>query len=185
LAYAALAAACGLLWLLCLGVIEVCVWFHPNVVAAKRKRAADLLRSQQAENEAAIDWGAQAWGKIKGADVRGADPRHHENILNAARAAIMRGEDPRSVVKRLVELGVDPSRQRVVPTQAETDARRAAGRMFGVAICIAVVGTWLAGQTQMAPQPALRTALPDNFSPSPAAVEYLKQHPDTRGAFDA
>jgi hypothetical protein len=64
----------------------------------ERKRAAESKRAKQAENEAAIDWGAQAWAKIKRADVRQADPRYHgacalaapTGEVNPTKTAVMR-----------------------------------------------------------------------------------------------
>ena len=101
-----------------------------------------------------------------------AHPRYHEQILNAARAAIIRGEKPRPVVERLRQMGVNPSsvmREHGILTQDEIDGRRAAWiKIFFLlvfALCVVFVATWLpslqkpskpvAGTTPVAPPAAI------------------------------
>jgi hypothetical protein len=71
-AYVALFLACGLIWLALRLLLVVFIAFGDFLsveAAEERKRAA-----------ADIDWGDQAWAKIKVAPVRQADPIFHADI---------------------------------------------------------------------------------------------------------
>jgi hypothetical protein len=140
----ALAIACGLIWVVLWVLLH---WFTAfgnllSVEAAEERRQA----------RAALDWGAQAWAKIKVAPIHQADRRYHEKILNVARAAIKRGEKPNLVADKLFEIGVDPSsimRQHGLITHGERLARRAAwrkiARLFVVALCAVAIMPWIDG----------------------------------------
>jgi hypothetical protein len=141
-AYVALFLACGLLWGICVALLHVFIAFGDFLsveAAEERKRAA-----------ADIDWGAQAWAKIKVAPVQQADPRYHGDILNTAQAAILRGEKPCLVADKLFEIGVDPSvimQKHGLITHAEKLARRAAwvkiACLFVGAIGVSIAASWL------------------------------------------
>ena len=173
-AYAALLIACWLLWLLLRLLLLVFIAFGDFLsveAAEERKRAA-----------AAVDWGAQAWAKIKVAPVQQADPIYHSDILSAARAAIIRGEKPNLVADRLFEIGVDPSsimQQHGLITQGERLARRAAWRkiacLFVVAVGLVAAAPWFDG-THVSPVPLPPPARPEcgpnafgDITPPPAS----------------
>jgi hypothetical protein len=150
--YVALCIAFALLWGVCWALWRSFIAFgdYLSVEATEeRKRSADLLRAQIAEDEAAIDWGAQAWAKIKVAPLQDADPCYHGDILNAARAAILRGEKPCPAVDRLVAMGVNPSvicREHNVILPHERAARRAAWPKIGLLFVFGVFVVFVAGK---------------------------------------
>jgi hypothetical protein len=131
--YVALAIACGLIWVVLWVLLHWFIAFGDFLsveAAEERKRAA-----------ADIDWGAQAWAKIKVAPIKQAASRYHEDILNTAQAAILRGEKPCLVADKLFEIGVDPSaimQKHGLITHAEKLARRAAWRKIACLFVVAI-----------------------------------------------
>lgn len=140
LVYAALLIACGLLWLLWRAFIAFGDFLSVEA-NEERERVAAVRRAKIDEDEAAVDWGAQAWARIKAAPVLQADPRYHGDILNTARAAIARGEKPCPVADRLIAMGVEPSiicREHNVLLPHERAARRAAWLKILILLVVAI-----------------------------------------------